>query len=89
MPLSVAAGLQVEIYWWLLFADPSQEGSLVAKADAAVSLNSAKISEIDCTNGKCASAEEAKVCLNQNHQTPTMAFHTVPQLTVTCVTPMR
>jgi len=47
-----------------LFADPSQEGNLVAKADAAVSLISNKISHIDCTNGKCASLEEAKVCLD-------------------------
>jgi len=57
-------GLQLEICMWLLFADPSQEGDLVAKADAAVSLISNKISEVDCTNGKCASPEEAKVCLD-------------------------
>jgi len=66
-----------------LFADPSQEGDLVAKADA-VSMISNKVSEIDCTNGKCASPEEAQVRLDENHQIATMAFHTVLQLNVTC-----
>lgn len=56
-------GLQLEICMWLLFADPSQEGDLVAKADA-VSMISNKVSAIDCTNGKCASPEEAQVHLD-------------------------
>ncbi|DBA96626.1 TPA: hypothetical protein ACH3X1_015486 [Trebouxia sp. C0004] len=52
--------------------DPSQESNLVAKADAAVSLISNKISHIDCTNGKCASPEDAK-------GPPTTPFSPPPQ----------
>lgn len=51
--------------------DPSQEGDLVAKADA-VSMISNKVSAIDCTNGKCASPEEAQ-------GPPTTPFSPPPQ----------